>query len=151
MQKYLFNEKYNDSASPLMDRLSKGDTEVVIVVSHADSDGISNLTNDKRGCGRVSIHANTIVADYIRVFNDQCNIISDPNRKQEFRQFCLNIGTKIYKHHPLGWEGRQWCMVSEYSVPNCSLPVLFAYGEELNSWKPLFPRERITVRRTHVG
>lgn len=74
-------------------------------------------------------------------------------RMKAIRNFCFEYGDKLYpeqayrekktKQHPLGYSNTQALLGFEHSIPNNTLPIMWAdcklVGQE-KKWLPLFPR-----------
>nr|VFK55421.1 MAG: hypothetical protein BECKTUN1418D_GA0071000_10327 [Candidatus Kentron sp. TUN] len=141
MQDYLFNPKINEKADPLSRAMREEKIHLTILVAFADVRGIAAIENDPRGHGAISVKAANLIGDKDRAFHPSSEIFSENIRKEDFRGFCKQVGNKINRRNPLGWKNAQWCVVMDYTVPNGTLPILWA-SSHLHSWIPLFPRSR---------
>lgn len=54
------------------------------------------------------------------------------------RKMSEKYGKNIYPKHPLGHKGGELLIGLSHNTPNNSLPIF--WGDESNSWQPLFPR-----------
>jgi hypothetical protein len=74
-------------------------------------------------------------------------------KMKAMRKFCFDYGDKLYSekdykekkspHHPLGFLNSQTLLGFEHSVPNNTLPIIWAdkkIDDEDKKWTPLFPR-----------
>lgn len=141
MLKYLFNPKYNNQSSYLIDALKIKKVVITIISSHADINGIEKITSDPRAFGAVEIKSEKIIDNKHRVFSLDSNILPDKNQINSFKIFCKEIGKKLCPRIPLGWDNAEWCVVLDYTVPNGTLPILWASFEKIG-WQCLFKRER---------
>ncbi len=141
MRDYLFEPKYNQFDQEITDLFKQGKAKLTVLVSHADEKGIKALETDPKGCGAITVKAAHVVSDEHRAFHPDSPIFSDKSRIAAFKKHCEEIGKKINPGNPLGWKNAQWCIVTEYTVPNCSLPILWASKRDF-PWIPLFPRKR---------
>ena len=139
LRDFLFEPKYNFYALELIELFKQGTARLTVLVSHADEKGIRALCTDSRGYGAVSVKATCVIDDRYRAFHPDGPIFSEHSRMVEFQHYCKKIGQQINPGNPLGQNNAQWCIVTEYRVPNCSLPILFASGKDEFHWKPLFP------------
>jgi hypothetical protein len=80
--------------------------------------------------------------DSDRVFSSTSRIIGDSSRRRQLRSFCEEWGKKLFPDGPLGWNDSQLCIAYDYTVPDNSLPVIWASGGAREPWQPLFPRVR---------
>lgn len=137
-------EFQNSFADDLIKCFAKKKAKLTVLVSHADERGINALCKDPRSHDAITVLATQPVRDQHRAFHRDSPIFSDKSRMKEFKKYCKKIGNKIYPKAPLGWGDAQWCIVTDYSVPDCSLPILWASGNRDFPWVPLFPRKRKT-------
>ncbi len=143
MLKYLFNPQYNKLSSELINNLRNKKINITIISSHADINGIKKITDDPRTSGAVEVKAAKIINDNCRVFSIDSNIVPDKSQIELFKAFCKKIGKKLTQSIPLGWDNAQWCIVLDYTVPNGTVPILWASSKE-HGWQALFKRERTT-------
>ena len=61
--------------------------------------------------------------------------------KDKARTLVTEIGARIQKRNPLGYQGQGLLISFWRNCPNNSLPILHGYGRGPDSWTPLFPRE----------
>jgi hypothetical protein len=145
MLKYLF--EHNPSCGRLLEAaLRDRVATLTILASHADERGIAAIRRDKRGFGGIDIKAATIIGDNRRVFDPLSVALADGARLVAFQEFCEELGTRLNPGNPLGWANAQWCVVLDYSVPNGTLPILWASSAGVD-WHPLFGRSRKPVGR----
>jgi len=132
----------NSFADDLIKCFVEKKARLTVLVSHADEKGINALYNDPRGHGAITVMAIRTINDKCRAFHPDSPIFLDKSRITAFKKYCKKIGKKIHSKGPLGWNDAQWCIVTEYNVPDCSLPILWASGKRDFPWVPLFPRKR---------
>nr|VFK71086.1 MAG: hypothetical protein BECKUNK1418H_GA0071006_10506 [Candidatus Kentron sp. UNK] len=148
MQDYLFDKKINERADSLIDAMRKGKVRLTIFVSIADIRGIAAVEGDPRGHGAVSVKAANTIDDTRRVFHTDSEVLSEKTRRTDFKGFCKKAGNNINPRNPLGWKNAQWCIATDYSVPNGTLPIIWASSSTFD-WIPLFPRSRsVSTNRT---
>jgi hypothetical protein len=58
------------------------------------------------------------------------------------KALCVDLGSRIYQHQPLGYGNLGLLVVFPTTVPNNSLPILHSHSRtsSLHRWEPLFPR-----------
>lgn len=64
---------------------------------------------------------------------------SDEHRLRA-RALCEDIGSRIERKSPLGFEGQGLALVFPGTTPNNSLPILRSASKSGSHWRPLFPR-----------
>jgi len=145
---YLFDPKRNQYAPQLMQTLRERRMTITVIASHVDERGMLNIESDARGCGAISVKAAKVINETRRTFHPQSVILSGASHVDKLKTFCESIGRDIYPGNPLGWNDAQWCIVLDYSVPNGTLPILFASSSQ-STWQPLFTRQRTALRKNH--
>lgn len=80
------------------------------------------------------------------VFTKRGSVFGYYPRMKAIREFCFKYGEKIYplenysrkktRLHPLGYANSQTLLGFEHSIPNNSLPIIWAD----KNWTPIFPR-----------
>ncbi|MBU8873068.1 hypothetical protein KQ910_04805 [Reyranella sp. MMS21-HV4-11] len=138
--KSLFENKGTVDSHRFLEWLKSPANSLVVVSALASKSGIDRIVGDPRGIGKISVEATRVLGPTESIFGDNSSIISDPVRRELFQAVCTIIGKKLYPKHPLGWNDCQWCIATNYNVPNCSLPIIWASGSEINPWEPLLPR-----------
>ena len=119
--------------------LSRGQNHISVIAAIAHRDGISNIQCDPRSQGKIKVHAHKIMDDEHGVFSSKYNPFAPQNVLDNFRQACERIGNLIYPMNPFGWGDCAWGIVTEYNVPDCSLPVIWSNDVGV-PWTALFPR-----------
>ena len=145
----IFEPEFNEFASELIKFFEKGSVKLTAIVSHADEKGIRAICDDPRSHGSVAVMAWRIIGASRRAFGSETMVFPSNAKLFKFRDFCQKVGEKIYPAHPLGWVDCQWCIATDYTVPNCSLPILFQHGNKRMAWSALFPRRRARIRREY--
>jgi hypothetical protein len=144
--KYLFNTEYNPHSELLKKAFAKNAAHLTVIVSHADKYGITKIIDDPRCNNSVSVKASFIVDDSRRIFSANSIVLTDKSNIKKFSEFCQEMGAKVTSSvPPLGWNGAEWCIVFDYSVPNGTIPVIWA-GSNKNKWAPLFHRKRTPAK-----
>jgi len=138
---FLFDPNKNETAHRVLKAFEMKRITLTILVSHADELGIKSIKEDPRGYGAIDVRAANILNNSCRVFHPNGMVLPQNSNSESFKSYCETIGKKIYSSNPLGWNGAQWCIVLDYSVPNGTLPIFFASSKRHN-WKALFPRQR---------
>ncbi len=138
----LFKRPFSNRLASLFERKK---AHLTALVSHADAEGIRAICSHSQAHGAVAVQAEQVVDGALRVFDDNSVVITDRARREAFKDFCAEVGRRIYRH-PLGWNNCQWCIVADYTVPNASLPILFASSRGTFNWQPLFQRNRTRAR-----
>ena len=120
--------------------LAEKERRITVLAAIASEQGVSAIERDPRCQGKVKIRAGRILTQGDSVFSPTRNVFENAERRDAFRAICSDIGKQLFCWGPLGWDDCQWCVVTDYNVPDCSLPMLWAQGTEQFSWTPLFPR-----------
>jgi hypothetical protein len=121
--------------------LRTGKVRLNVLTFHADRRGMMNVTRHPDSHGAIKIHAVRVLDENHRAFSDKSRIITDKRRHLEFREFCLNVGERLFPGSPLGWQNGQWCIAYDYTVPDNSLPIIYEKNDLL-PWEPLLERAR---------
>lgn len=116
---------------------------IVVVVITATKDGeenirktISEMDNDK-----IDLRICEPIDNRLFAFKKGNKIWTDDNELERAKMLCRNIGNKIYKRAPLGYEKLGLLIVFPNTCPNNSLPILHS-GSLKKGWRPLFPRAK---------
>jgi hypothetical protein len=136
----LFADLDNEGVGGLSNWLDMEERHITVLVAIASERGISNIEQDDRCRGKVKVRTSRILMPDDSLFSSEQNVFESPERRDAFRSICTTIGEQVYCWGPLGWDNCQWCIVTDYNVPDCSLPLLWAQGTEQFPWMPLFPR-----------
>jgi hypothetical protein len=72
-----------------------------------------------------------------RCFDNDSSIFTKPIEREKTKKICYDIGLKLEKNHPLGFEDCQATIVFPNTCPNNTLPILW---KKTDVWKPLFER-----------
>jgi hypothetical protein len=72
--------------------------------------------------------------------NDLAGIWDSPEKRDNAKALCLEIGARIYKNNPLGYGGEGLLLVLPNTVPNNTLPILHSFAKGGMPWRPLFER-----------
>jgi hypothetical protein len=103
-------------------------------------------------------------------FSQRGSVFGYPPRMEVIRSFCFEYGDKLYSksnydkekkgNHPLGFMNSQSLIGFEHSIPNNTLPIIWAdkkRSDKKQKWIPLFPRrgnliiERSKKRKQEQG
>ena len=75
-------------------------------------------------------------------FASRPEIWADENEYDGAKELCINLGTKIRRKEPLGFDGQGLLTVFPNNCPNNSLPILHGQSRDKDRpWKGLFPRQ----------
>ena len=113
---------------------------LTIVVAVSSLQGKIAIERNARSYGRVKVRAHRVLAENDSIFSGKKNLFESEKRSGMFQAVCQDIGEKLFSWGPLGWNDCQWCIATDYNVPDCSLPILWASGDENFRWVPLFAR-----------
>nr|WP_319398779.1 ATP-binding protein [uncultured Carboxylicivirga sp.] len=72
-----------------------------------------------------------------KAFNSESSIFSKPIERDKTKKICYDIGLKLEKNHPLGYDDCQAVLVFPNTCPNNSLPILW---KKTKTWNPIFER-----------
>lgn len=90
---------------------------------------------------RHQIEINIQICDLLdesdKVFEDSSKVYNLPLERHLARTICYDFGSQIVKQNVLGYGDCQAIVVFPRTIPNNSLPILWANS---NSWRPLFER-----------
>lgn len=94
-----------------------------------------------------------IGCERIPVFSTRGSVFGYYPKMKAIREFCFKYGDKLYpeeryrnkesEQHPLGFLNSQTLIGFEHSIPNNTLPIIWAdckIGDKEEHWIPLFPR-----------
>jgi hypothetical protein len=83
-----------------------------------------------------------IIPNEAYAFPSDVKVWNSPEEEARAKALCEDLGSKIYKRHPLGYGDMGLLVVFPTTVPNNSLPLLHSYSREGSglAWVPLFPR-----------
>lgn len=112
---------------------------MTVLTAVASVAGKNLIEGHPRSLGRVRVLAGTLLGTDEGVFSREMNVFGSPEAAASFRAACDRIGRRLFPSDPLGWGDCAWAIVTEYNVPDCSLPVIWA-GDSTLPWKALFPR-----------
>ena len=90
----------------------------------------------KAGVG-ISVRVGTPLGAPDRAFDDRSPIFSDAMARANAREIAQRSGRMLQPKQSLGYGGLEALVVFDQSIPNNSLPILWA---EKGSWRALFPR-----------
>ena len=92
----------------------------------------------------------TIGNKRLPAFSARGSVFGYPPRMKALREFCFKYGNMLFpeesyklKHshiHPLGFLNTQGLIGFEHSIPNNTLPIIWADKMPTGNWIPLFPR-----------
>jgi hypothetical protein len=92
----------------------------------------------------VSVVCTHRLTDADKAFHEENNLFSSVDERLRARKIASDIGLKLEKKHPLGWEDSQALVVFPETVPNNTLPILYkdkgGSVYEGKPWKALFRR-----------
>ena len=142
MRDSILDPNKNPVATRLTTLFQQGRARLNVLISHGDAGGMKEFVSDRRGHTAIHVKAQTIVDDSQRFFTPNSTILDSSRQRQvEFEKFCREMGSKIYyPKHALGYSDGRWCIATEYSVPNGTLPLIHTGKEGI--WMPLFWRSR---------
>ena len=121
--------------------LTEGDERTLtVVVAVSSLQGKMAIEGSAKSCNRVKVRAHRLLAKEDSIFSGGRELFENEERKNMFRSVCQDVGEKLFPWGPLGWGNCQWCIVTDYNVPDCSLPILWACGDADFRWVPLFAR-----------
>jgi hypothetical protein len=83
------------------------------------------------------LHLCRILTTEDQAFSAESRFFPDATEREEARTIAAEVGARLVTRNPLGWNDTQAAVVFEYNIPNNSLPILWAEGQD---WHPLFPR-----------
>ena len=95
----------------------------------------SDLRCDLRICEMLGAEYHAFPSD-----NTSVGIWKSPEKRDNAKALCLEIGARIYKNSPLGFGGEGLLLVLPNTVPNNTLPILHSSAKGAMPWRPLFER-----------
>jgi hypothetical protein len=112
---------------------------VTVLAAVANSGSIRRIENEPRGHGRVRVRAHRTLGAQDGIFAPAARVFSSTTVGTVFRQICEELGGHLFPGSALGWGECAWGVVTEYNVPDCSLPVIWREDPTM-PWTALFPR-----------
>ena len=92
----------------------------------------------------VPFDAEVLVSDPLtetdRCFSDESEVFTSPNDREKAKGIALEIGKKLEKKCPLGFQDNQLLVVFSDNCPNNTLPILWKESTGKVNWTPLFKR-----------
>jgi hypothetical protein len=134
----LFEDLDGLSANAVGKWLTDPTHRISVLAAVASTAGISVIEKHPRSLGRVQVIAGTVFDDD-GVFSGTLHVFPSAQVAATFRQACRRIGETLNPEHPLGWRDCAWAVVTEYNVPDCTLPVIWRASQDI-PWEALFPR-----------
>jgi tRNA A37 threonylcarbamoyladenosine synthetase subunit TsaC/SUA5/YrdC len=100
------------------------------------------------GSGKVKV--GKFLNEEDKAFSPKSKHFKDPIQREQIKAVCEKWGRKLYPKGPLGYEDCQGLVVFPYTVPNNTLPIIWA-GRESESiktefWNPLFVRIKKEIK-----
>ncbi|MDF3076740.1 MAG: hypothetical protein K0S09_629 [Sphingobacteriaceae bacterium] len=95
------------------------------------------LTKMKRQKINFSVHICDLLTSSDKAFDESSKIFTIPAERHSARAKCYSIGSSLVKKNPLGFGDCQSLVVFPRTIPNNSLPILWAQSK---TWTPLFER-----------
>ena len=93
---------------------------------------------------KVPFETEVFVSDYLtesdQCFSDESEIFPSPEDHEKAKGIALEIGKKLEKKTPLGFQNGQLLVVFHDNCPNNSLPILWKEPTSKIKWTPLFKR-----------
>ena len=75
-------------------------------------------------------------------FNEDLGFWETEKEKDEAKALLTQLGIRIQKQKPLGYENQGLLLTFTRNCPNNCLPILHGNGRGDKQWKPLFPRRK---------
>ncbi len=96
------------------------------------------------------------------IFSERGSVFGYEPKMKAIRDFCFKYGNNLYplenykknitKHHPLGFLNTQALIGFEHSIPNNTIPIIWADSKNKSNratWNPLFPRRgNLVIKRS---
>ena len=76
-------------------------------------------------------------------FGSAVGFWSGDQERAEAHTLLTNLGVRVTKRRPLGFEDQGLLLTFSRNCPNNSLPILYGVGKGRTLWKPLFPRYNV--------
>lgn len=110
---------------------------IVVVALVAMESGLDHVRKALEGRDRrIEVRCSELLTPEDQPFSKSSRIFG-PDERSEARALAAEKGALLVRKDPLGWSDSQALVVFEHSIPNNSLPILWA---DAASWMPLFPR-----------
>ncbi len=136
----LFPDSVSEGKTNLQEWLTVEGRFVTVLAALGSDKGIAAIEGDGRANGRVRVRVSRKLTPGESIFSVGQGIFLSEERGEMFREVCEEIGGNLECWGAFGWENLGWCIVTDYNVPDCTLPILWAEGRGDFSWTPLFPR-----------
>ena len=75
-------------------------------------------------------------------FGDSVGFWETEDEKMEAKALVMDLGARVQKNKPLGFENQGLLLTFSRNCPNNSLPILHGSAKGERSWNPLFPRAK---------
>lgn len=75
-------------------------------------------------------------------FSDKGSIWDSVDEQSEARSLCLELGARLQKNTPLGFDGQGLLVVFHNTVPNNTLPIIHDSKSGKDGWRALFVRPK---------
>ncbi len=83
-----------------------------------------------------------ILEDKHFAFTDALGLWESEDEKSHAKALLTDLGARVQKRKPLGFEDQGLLLSFSRNCPNNSLPILHGFGKTNSPWTPLFPRIR---------
>jgi hypothetical protein len=90
-------------------------------------------------CNNIDLRVCEHIEPSLQAFGDMRDWASEAEAAQA-NSFIRNLGSRIYRNHPLGYGDLGLLLVLPQTVPNNSLPILHSKAKGSERWDPLFLR-----------
>ena len=101
------------------------------------------------GSGKVKV--GRFLNEEDKAFSPESKHFKDPIQREKIKAICEKYGKKLYPKGPLGYEDCQGLLVFPYTVPNNTLPIIWAGPESESTitehWRPLFIRIKKEIKK----
>jgi len=93
---------------------------------------------------KVPFEAKVLVSDYLteadQCFSNESEVFPSPKDRKKAKDIAFEIGKKLEKKTPLGFQNNQLLVVFSDNCPNNTLPILRKEFTGKPKWRPLFKR-----------
>jgi hypothetical protein len=125
------------------DSLRTGETKLLISTLYSTKTGSEVILKKLRSLSdvRVDFRPGEVLTEQAHAFSTNSKLWRNADERERAKALCVDLGSRIYKNHPLGIGGLALLLVFPNTVPNNTLPILHSASKSnTKKWSPLFRR-----------
>jgi|GEM_PF-6685175 len=141
----------NQATTFFKTRLADISVDKYYVALYAFNDGLEKLKAETQF---KSVIAAKILSEEYKAFSDKSQWFQNSTERDAIRNICKEYGKKLYPKGPLGYDDSQCLLVFPHTVPNNTLPVVWAGPKSESNptivWRPLRARIKVESQKRYV-